>query len=165
MNPETTAQREMQEHTEAEKQQKRAEFIRKKEQHERNISRVNIPQLNAYQMCRVKAGLSDSFRGELNPVLEEMMPRTDEHGEWAGFEGTYEQCKHRIREHILLAIGRNLNCRYGERRLNPKLQAAAEQSAETLIGIRQVRRDLKKLKDILHTIAETGREMAEGEKR
>jgi hypothetical protein len=41
-------------------------------------------------MYRVKAGLSDLFRGELNPILEEMMPRTDEYGEWAGFEGTCE---------------------------------------------------------------------------
>jgi hypothetical protein len=121
MNPETPAQRETQEHAEAERRQKRAEFIRKKEQYERNIGRgVNIAQLNADQMCRVKAGLSTLFRGELNPILEEMMPRTDEHGEVAGAEGTYEECRHRIRDHILLAIGRNLNRRYGERSLNPK---------------------------------------------
>jgi hypothetical protein len=100
---------------------------------------LNIPQLNAYQMCRVEAGLTYLFRGELNPVLEEMMPRTGEHGEWAELEGTYNQCRHRIREHILLAIGRNSNRRYGERRLNRKLQAATEQSAETLIRIRQIR--------------------------
>jgi hypothetical protein len=138
MNPETAAQREMREHAEAERRQKHAEFIRKKEQYEMNISRgVNVPRLNAYQMCRMKAGLSDLFGGELNPVLEEMMSRTDEHGEWAGFEGTYEQCWHRIREHILLAIGRDSNRRYREIRLNPNLQAATEQSAETLI--RQVR--------------------------
>jgi hypothetical protein len=72
---------------------------------------VNIPQLNAYQMHRVKEGLSDLFRGELNPILEEAMPRTDEHGEWAEFQGTYEECMHRIREHILLAIGRDSNRR------------------------------------------------------
>jgi hypothetical protein len=55
----------------------------------------------------VKAGLSDLFRGELNPILEEMMSRTEEHGEWTGFEGTYEKYRHRIRKNILLAIGRN----------------------------------------------------------
>jgi hypothetical protein len=110
MNPETAAQREMQEYTEAERQQKRAEFIKKKEQYKINISRrVTIPQLNAYQMRQVKAGLSYLFRRELNPVLEEMMSRTDKHGEWAGFERTYEQCRHRIREHILLAIRRDSN--------------------------------------------------------
>jgi acetoacetate decarboxylase len=67
-----------------------------------------------------------------------MMPRTDEQEEWAGFEGAYEACMYRIREHILLAIGRDLKRRYGERRQNPKLQAATEQSAETLIEIQQV---------------------------
>jgi hypothetical protein len=46
MNPETAAQREMQEHAETKRRQKRAEFIRKKEQYEKRI----IRQLNAYQM-------------------------------------------------------------------------------------------------------------------
>jgi hypothetical protein len=140
MNPETAAQREMQEHAEAERREKGAEFIRKKEQYDRTISRgVNISQLNAYHMCRVKAGLSDLFRGDLNPVLEEMMSRMDEHGEWAEIEGTYEQCRHRIREHIFLAIRRDSNRRHGEIRLNPNLQAVTEQSAEILIWIRQIR--------------------------
>jgi hypothetical protein len=53
---------------------------------------VNIPQLNADQMRRVKEGLSDLFKGELNPILKEMMPRSDEHEEWVGFEGAYEEC-------------------------------------------------------------------------
>jgi hypothetical protein len=136
MNSETAAQREMKEHAEAERRQKRAEFIRKKEQYERNISRgMSIRKLNAYQMRRVEKDLSGLFRGELNLILEEMMPRSDEHREWAEFERPYEECMHRIREHILLAIGRDSNRRYGNRRVNPKLQAAAE----TLTGIRQVR--------------------------
>jgi hypothetical protein len=70
---------------------------------------------------------------------------------------------HRIRKHILLTIGRDLTRLYGERRLSARLQAATEQSAEALIGIQQVRRDLKKLKNIIHTITETGRERAEAE--
>jgi hypothetical protein len=166
-NPQAAAERERQEHAETERRQKCTEFIRKKEQYERNISRgVNIPQLNAAQMRRVKEGLSDLFRGELNPILEQMMPRTDEQDEWTAFEGAYEECMHRIREHILLAIGRDPKRLYGERRQNPKLQAATEQSAETLIELQKVRRDLKRLKDLLHTIAETGREMTgrEGER-
>jgi hypothetical protein len=60
-------------------------------------------------MWRVKVGLSDLFRGELNPIMEQMMPRTEEHEELIGFEGAYEECMHRIREHILLVIGRDAN--------------------------------------------------------
>jgi hypothetical protein len=74
-----------------------------------------------------------------------MMPRTNEHEEWLGFEGAYEECMHRIREHILLAIGRDSKRLYRERRTNPKLQAATEKSVEVMVGIQQVRRDLKKL--------------------
>jgi hypothetical protein len=30
-----------------------------------------------------------------------MMPRIADHEEWIGFEGTYEEYMHRIREHML----------------------------------------------------------------
>jgi hypothetical protein len=60
-------------------------------------------------MRRVKEGLSDLFRGQLNPLLEQTSPRTDQHREWIGFEGASRECLHRIREHIILAIGRDPN--------------------------------------------------------
>jgi hypothetical protein len=107
-------------------------------------------------MRKVKEGLSDMLRGELNPLLEQMMRRTEGHEEWVGFDGVYEEYMHRIRERILLAIGRDLSRLYGEKRLNPKAQAAAEQSTEVVVSLQKVRRDLKKLKDILHMIEEAG---------
>jgi hypothetical protein len=158
-NPQAAAERERQERAETERRRKRTEFIRKKEQYEKNISRgVNIPQPSAYQMQRAKEGLSDLFRGELNPILKQMMPRTGGQEEWA-----YEECMHRIRKHIRSAIGRDSKRLYGERHQNPNLHAATEQLAEILIEIQQVRRDLKGLKDLLHKIAETGREMTRRE--
>jgi hypothetical protein len=69
INPHIAAQREMQESAETERQQKCAEFIRKEEQYERNISRgVNSPQLNADQMRRVRERLKALFKGELNQL-------------------------------------------------------------------------------------------------
>jgi hypothetical protein len=41
--------------------------------------------------------------------------------------------------------------------LNPSLQAATEQAAETVIDLQKIRKDLGKLKDILHTIADDPR--------
>jgi hypothetical protein len=61
---------------------------------------------------------------------------------------------HRRRQHIIQAIERNPQRLYGERRLNPKLQTAPEQAAETLIGVQTIRHSLKKLEDRLHRIAE-----------
>jgi hypothetical protein len=157
MNPRWKEQSEKRAEEEARRFSKCNEFIKKKEQYERLVSRgVNIPQLNAEQMRRVKEGLSDLFRGELNPILEQMIPRTDDHQEWLGFEGAYEECMHRIRVHIILAIGRDPDRLYGEKRLNPKLQKASEESAETMVNLQKIRKDLKKLKDIIHEIVETG---------
>jgi hypothetical protein len=94
-NPRWREESEKRAREEAEKDFKCSEFIKKKEQYGRLVSRgVNIPQLNAEQMRRVKEGLSDLFRGELNPILEQMMPKTEEHQEWLGFEGAYEECMH-----------------------------------------------------------------------
>jgi hypothetical protein len=171
INPALIIQRRNEERANEADRLRRSEFIKKKEQHQRNIDRgVNIPQLNGQQMRRVKVGLSDMFKGELNPMMEKMMPETDDREEWSAFEGAYEESMHRIREHILLAIERDPRRLYGQRRLNPILQVAAEESAKTIIDLQKVRHDLKKLKDILHTIVEaepeTGSEAEHGvEKR
>jgi hypothetical protein len=42
--------------------------------------------------------------------------------------------------------------------LNPELQIAREQSAEMIIGTQKIRRDRKKLKDIIDTIVEEASE-------
>jgi hypothetical protein len=158
-NPQVAEEQERQEREETARRRRCAEYIRKKERYERSVSSgVNIPQLNGEQMRRVKEGLKDLFKGELNPILEQMMPRSNDHEEWLGFEGAYEECMHRIREHILLAVGRDSKRLYGARQTNPKIQAATEKSVEVMVGIQQIRRDLKKLKDFLHTIAEVGTE-------
>jgi hypothetical protein len=104
----------------------------------------------------VKGGLSDLFKGELNPMLEQMMPETDEPGEWLGFEGAYEEAMHRIHEHIFLAIGRDLRRLYGERRLNPALSTAVRTSRETIADLQKTRRDLRKSENMLHDITNLG---------
>jgi hypothetical protein len=157
INPALIAERRQMQQEEEQKQRRQLEYIRKSEQHQRNISRgVNIPQLNSEQMRRVRVGLSDLFRSELNPMMERMFPESDEWQEWAAFEGAYEEAMHQLREHILSAIGRDRRRLYGQKRINPVLQAAAEQSAQTMSDLQSVRRDLKKMKDILHAIAEDG---------
>jgi hypothetical protein len=103
-------QGEVQKQAEMERRRKCQEYNRKKEKYERNIDRgVNIPGLKTDQMRRVKQCQSELFKSELNPILEKMTPKTDEHKEWMEFKGVYEKCIHQTKEHILLAIERDSN--------------------------------------------------------
>jgi hypothetical protein len=78
-------------------------------------------------MRRVKQGLISLFAWDINPLLMKFQPERDEDEEgWQAFEGPYEESLHRIRRHIIFALGRKSEQLYGAKRLNPKLQAARE---------------------------------------
>jgi hypothetical protein len=119
-----------------------------------------MPQLNGEQMRQIKSGLSELFKNEINPMITKMIPAEDDWDGWVAFEGADEESMHHRRQHIIQAIGRNPRRLYGEKRLNPRLQTATEQAAESLIGVQTTRRSLKKLKDSLHGIMEKENERA-----
>jgi hypothetical protein len=69
---------------------------------------------------------------------------------------------YQIREHILLATRRDSDRLYRERRLTLKLQEATDQSAEKMVSLQKVRRNLGKLKHIAHAITERQTERNQG---
>jgi hypothetical protein len=105
-------------------------------------------------MRRAKIGVKDLFKSEINPMTQKMRPEKDDWDGWFAFEGVDEASMHRVREHIIRAIGRNPQRLHGEKRLNSKLQAPTEEAAEAPIGIQTIRSSLKILKDSLHGIVE-----------
>jgi hypothetical protein len=111
-------------------------MIRKKE-HSANqtMTGVHVLQLNSEQMRKVKQGLGDLFADEINPMLAKVKPEPEVWETWQAFEGAYEEFLHRIREHIVRAIGRDLDRLYGQKCIHPSLQAAREKEAEIMIGL------------------------------
>jgi hypothetical protein len=107
---------------------------------------VDIPKLTAEQIRGVKEGLGDLFKNEVNPLLAKFRPEQDDWEAWRAFEGAYEESLHRIRQHILRAIKRDPRRLYGERRVNPDLQAAREQQTKSAVQVQAVRRELMKFK-------------------
>jgi hypothetical protein len=64
-----------------------------------------------------------------------MMPEADLCGGWKAFESAYEESMHHLREHIIMAIGRDLRRLYGDKRINPKQQVVPEQGSEIMISL------------------------------
>jgi hypothetical protein len=97
INPEQVKARRREMRVEEEERVTRDKFIKKKQEHEANVNRgVNIPQLNKEQMRRLKVGLSELFKNEINSMITNMIPEKDDWNGWLAFEGAYEESMHCI---------------------------------------------------------------------
>jgi hypothetical protein len=81
--------------------------MRKRDEYQRQMERgVNIPRLNKEQMRKIKTGLEDFFRYEINLLMTELQPDPGDWYGWCAFEGAYEESTHKIRIHILQTMNR-----------------------------------------------------------
>jgi hypothetical protein len=91
---------------------------------------VNIPRPDAQQMRKVTQGMTNLFRNQINPLIEEFHPERDDWDGWLEFEGAYEESIHLIRMHIMQALKRDRRRLYGARKVIGRLQESREQAAE-----------------------------------
>jgi hypothetical protein len=121
-------------------------------------SGVNLPPLTAKNKKRLKFALKDLFRAEINPILKEMLPVTDDWESWLAFEGIYEDALDKIRNLILFTKGRDPKRLYGTRRINVPLQTAKERTSEAIALHQTTQQELRKIKIFLQKIVETDRQ-------
>jgi hypothetical protein len=116
-------------------------------------SGVNIPPLTRKDKNKLMNPLKELLKIEINPLLEQMMPSSEDWESWLTFEGIYEDALDKIRKIIVTIKGRNIQRLYGTRVLNPKLQQAREQISESLEKRQSVQSQLRKVKFFLQEIA------------
>jgi hypothetical protein len=69
------------------KEERKRKFRRKNEEHNDKISvGVNMPQMTQAEIRKVKIGLTDLFKAEINPIMREFKPRPGDWEEWQAFE-------------------------------------------------------------------------------
>jgi hypothetical protein len=61
------------------KEERKRKFSRKHEEHSDEMSpRANMPQITQAEMRKVKVGLADLFKTEINSIIREFKPRIDD---------------------------------------------------------------------------------------
>jgi hypothetical protein len=118
-------------------------------------SGVNLPPLTMKDKRKLVFPLKDLFKSEINPLLEEMLPKSDDWDSWLAFEGVYEDALDKIRKLIIHVKGRDVRRLYGTRKINVPLQIAREKVTDEMIVHQTTQRQLRKIKMFLQEIAES----------
>jgi hypothetical protein len=105
-------------------------------------------------MRKIKTGLEDLLKYDIDPVMTELQPNPGHWHAWCAFDGADEKSMHKIRIHILQALNRDTRKLYGVQQMNARLQAAREQRTEQVINHQLIRRTLTKMKNILEELTE-----------
>jgi hypothetical protein len=131
----------------------RQQYIHKREQFlTLTKAGVNIPPLYETDKKTLKSPLNDLLSQDINPMLEQMMPKPEDWDSWLAFEGVYEDALDKIRRVIIAKKGRNPRRIYGAKVLNPMLQQAREQISEALVHRQAAQTQLRKVKYFLEEI-------------
>jgi hypothetical protein len=116
-------------------------------------------------MNKLKNPISEIFKTEINPLLEQLMPEADNWASWQAFEGAFEHALYEIRKIILVTKGRDKGTLYGTKFIKPLLQSAREQTCEALIKHQATQFQLGKVKRFLQDIAQTDPEEEEARRQ
>jgi hypothetical protein len=110
---------------------------------------INLSQMTQAEMRKVKIGLANLFKTEVNPIMREFKPRTDDWEDWQAFERASEEMLDFLRFHIVKTLKRDEKNIYSFRKVSPRMQKARAEQREELFAKQGIPRRLLKLKSKL----------------
>jgi hypothetical protein len=111
-----------------------------------------MPQIIQARTWKVKVGLADFFKTEINFIKREFKPRTDDLEDWQAFERAYEEALHFLRLNVVKTLNRDEKMIYGFRKVNPRMQKAQAAQKEELFAKQDIQRRLLKPKSKLEQL-------------
>jgi hypothetical protein len=85
---------------------------------------ANKPQMTHAEMRKIKGGLMDLFKTEVNSIMREFKQRTGDSEDWQTCERACEEPLHLFRSHVLNILKRDEKTMCGFRKVNPIMQTA-----------------------------------------
>jgi hypothetical protein len=89
-------------------------------------------------MWKVKIGLVDFLKTEINLMMREFKPRTDEWEDRQAFEGAYEEVLPILRPHVVKTLKRDERKMHGFRKVNSRIQRARAEQRKELFAKQEI---------------------------
>jgi hypothetical protein len=105
-----------------------------------------MPQTIQAEMRKIKVGMVDLFKTEINPITREFKSKAYDWEDWQAFEGAYEEAWHLLRVLVMNILKRDEKKMYDFRKISPRMQKAQSEQREELFTKQDIQKRLLKLK-------------------
>jgi hypothetical protein len=126
---------------------------------------LNVPQMTQAKMRKVKLGLADLFKTEINPIMREFKSSSGDWEDWHLFEGAYEEALHFLRLHVMNILKHDENRMSRLKKVNPRMQKAQAEQREEPFTKQSIQRRRLKLKSELERCEECQKESLARERK
>jgi hypothetical protein len=98
------------------------------------------------EIRKVKVGLADLFKANINSIVREFKLGIDDWEHWQVFERAYKEALHLLRLHVVKTFKSNEKTIYDIRKFNRRMQKTRAEQREELLAKQDIQRRLRKLR-------------------